>query len=551
MKRLFTSVLLGCIAYTASAQWNINTSVNLKVAPSANDGMEAVGTSDGKTWIAFYGHNNDIRVQLLDVAGNKLLGPDGVSIDSNPSGTEFFDFNVIVDHDNNLIIAAQDKRNASTMDAVTYKVNQVGISLWNGAAGVVLGAGHTPVPCVLNDGSIVFAWDNDTSLNMQRVSSTGTPVWTAPKVLSVNNGSIENGQLTSISSGGYVMVYQNASDSTLGQNSTLWAQRFNNNGDDVWSSAVSLSSESTTPYAHYSITQDADTTYFGYFTSGSNNQFHSWLQRINPDGSLPYGINGTAFANASATGNMQTSTNIALENNSPYVWAVCNFTDAGQIKTGVYIQKFNKSDGARLLSANGKEIYPINETSYAQEGSLTLYNDRPVFMVCSGKTYLIKGIYLDQNGNFILPNHDVELSGTAVTSLALAKGDFAFTKNVNGQSVALWVESRDTINVNYNGYAQNFNLNAQTGISTTERNVGISIFPNPASNILNLQMREDHPELKLTIADQRGRIVKSKTIAANTLNKLLPLNIQNLVPGVYILQLKGVGIKISKKFTKK
>ena len=112
----------------ARAQWNTNTSVNIQISGLPTADIESVATTDGKTWIAFYhqnGGNYDMRAQLVDANGYKLLGPDGMLVSNQTSGSATYVFNVCVDAANNLIIGCQDERTGSDQ-AVVYKVSQAG-----------------------------------------------------------------------------------------------------------------------------------------------------------------------------------------------------------------------------------------------------------------------------------------------------------------------------------------------------------------------------------------------------------------------------------------
>ena len=110
MKSFIVAIVFILSAQVSFAQWNINSSVNLEVASLSVADLQTASTSDGKTWIAFYsanGANYDMRAQLLDANGNKLLGPNGVLVSSQVSGSATFVFNVCVDGYNSLIIAFQ------------------------------------------------------------------------------------------------------------------------------------------------------------------------------------------------------------------------------------------------------------------------------------------------------------------------------------------------------------------------------------------------------------------------------------------------------------
>ena len=160
MRIVFTLFILLATAIVVPAQWNSNTAVNLEVSGLVTGDMQPVVTSTGKTWVAYYHSNNgsfDMRAQLLDVNGNKLLGPNGVLVSNKPTGSASFVFNICTDASDNLIICAQDQRAGGGVNkAVAFKVGLDGSLMW-GADGVVLGNGLSPYPAVISNGETVIA----------------------------------------------------------------------------------------------------------------------------------------------------------------------------------------------------------------------------------------------------------------------------------------------------------------------------------------------------------------------------------------------------------
>jgi len=456
MKKLLGILLLPLCVQSGFAQWNNNPAVNLQISGLEASDMHSVRTPDGKTWIAYYaqmGSQYQMYAQLLDTSGAKLLGANGVPVDTFSSGSATFVFNICTDKTGNLIIGLQDQRTGAGMTTVGYRIDQSGTSLWAGDTGVVLGSGYSPYPVLLASGDVVFAWSgNDNKVNLEKVSPSGSLLWASPIAVASSAGKTTRGQLVPMSDSGFVMVFQVFN---FGISSKIYAQRFDKDGNAQWTNAVQLSDEATSAARYYSITNDADTTYFGYYSSSLSNHFNSWLQRINPDGTIPYGINGAAFSDYSQFSDPQEqTTNIATNEALPYVWAVASFSDPNQSEYGVYVQKFNKTDGTRILDPNGKEVYPIDTSRYAQQGNLALKDGNPVFMVVSDVAYHIKGTVLTADGEFRLNPHDVDLSTTNAT-MADPKGRFVFTENAQNFCVALWTEDRNSGNF---VYAQKFGL---------------------------------------------------------------------------------------------
>jgi len=450
MKYLILFATAFSIAIFGIAQWNSNTSVNLQVSSLPMSDMQSLTTSTGRTWIAYYHENNgnyDMRAQLLDIDGTKLLGVDGMLIDNKPSGTATFVFNICKDANDNLIIAYQDQRNGQ-LAAVAYKVSQSGSHLWS-SSGVVIGQGLAPYPAVLSTGETVVAWSESTTntLQIQKIATNGTLAWSTPVSVLVGTSLTTRGQLVPNLNGAFTMVFQRRG---FGIATTLYAQRYTSSGSAVWPAAVQLSTETTSGARYYSVAGEADTTYCGYY-SAQGSRFNSWLHRINPDGTLPYGGNGSNFSTATSSSDpYQQMTNIALNPGSPYVWSVCSFSNTLQSQYGVYVQKFIKQTGARLLSNTAQNIYPISTSFDTQAGNVSLVDDAPMFMSYDAN-YKIYVTRLDGNGAFVWSGNRIEISSTTAGA-GSPKGRFNFTGLSNSQAVGVWAETRNGIQ---NAYAQN------------------------------------------------------------------------------------------------
>ena len=448
---IFLVVAIIC-CFSLQAQWNTNTSINLEIAALPTADMHSITTSDGKTWIAFYHENAgnyDMRAQLLDANGNKLLGPNGILVGNKPSGSATFVFNICLDKSDNLIIAYQDERVSGSNNAVIYKISPSGNFLW-GTDGIVLGQGLAPNPATLSNGETIVAWNDNTSntLVFQKITVGGTIAWTTPKSVTVGASRTSAGQPVPNDVGTFNLVFQKKL--SFGINSYLYSMRYSNDGVALWSNPVQLSNEATAIVRYYSVTAEHDTTYCGFYSSPSS-RFNSWVQRINPDGSLPYGSNGSNFSNATnANDPYQMTTNIALTPGSPYLWSICTMSNTSQSQYGVFVQKFKKSDGSRMLGATGLNVYPISANFDTHAGSLSLVNDGPLFMSYD-IDYKMYATRLDSNGGFVWTANRIEMSSTSAGG-STPKGRFGFTGLNNNQAVTVWYESRGS---EYRSYAQN------------------------------------------------------------------------------------------------
>ena len=453
MKKIFTAFAATLYSVLLFAQWNDDTNINTDVAGVNSADISTTATSDGKTWIAFYsqnGSNYDMRAQLLDVNGNKLLGDNGMLVSSRKSGSATYVFNTCVDKDNNLIIAFQYQKTLSTLVCVAYKINEAGQQLWGN--GVDLGAGLSPYPTVLSNNDVAIAWTNNSKINYLVVNSDGTISWSAAKEISGGTKSVTRPQLVSFTNNNFGIVYQYVDAGFFG--SHLYEQKFDHDGNALWASASKLTDYVTSTFRYSIVTSDEDTTLIGYYANPSGqNRFDAFVQRVNDDGTLPWGARGSDFSDDN-TANNELSCFMAHAHGSPYVYATSNISDLGQVKYGISLQKFDMSTGAVLLGNKGKQLLAVSNNAYHDIG-ISLCDDKPL-IVYTDVTNKIYATGLDGNGNPLWTGNKIELA-----SSSNIKYRYGFTNVINSQAVMVWQENRGTED---RPYAQNVSCDGNTGV---------------------------------------------------------------------------------------
>ena len=438
MKKLYFLSLLCTATFLLHAQWTGNKKINTLVANANSSDIQTTNTDDGKTWVAFYsqhGANYDMRVQLLDVNGMRLFGDSGFVVSNKKSGSATYVFNVCVDNNNCLIIGFQFQQ-GSTMECILQKVTPQGNLPWGD--GVDLGAGLSPYPTTLTTNEIAVAWNNNGKINYQKVSEAGIAAWQPAKIFTGNSGhGVSRGQLVRGTKGVFTMVYQDQFSAPFYTN--LFAQRFDNNGNAIWSAARQISTLTTVSYRYYDVIGDGDTTYVGYYGNPSgSNRFDAYVQKINPGGFLPWKINGVAFADYSSPNDPSEQTiYIAKRNLAPNIWAVCTLTNPDQTMSGVYAQQIDAGSGKRSLGKNAKEIFPISArlTSLAF-ANLVLPENFPEFLVTDTSNRLA-ATALKNDGSFLWRDTVFVLGGTRN-----AKSRYGITQPYFGKMVAVWQEDK-------------------------------------------------------------------------------------------------------------
>ena len=519
--------------FISSAQWTTDTDANTLVAESGELDMQALGTSDGQTYVVFWKNvgaptNIELRLQILDADGNRKFGNDGMLVsDQIPMGSFTVTMNSVVDAADSLYIGVT---GTGDFSAYAFKFDTDGIPLW-GANGVNLGTGVPVTILPLSSGEAIVSWRDSGPALMQKLDANGNTVWPSTKPIGSTNTQAAN--LFELSNGDFEVVYHGL---LSGISSNLYAQRFDPDGDPVWASAVQIANGTTAFNRSYPGVQDGDVVYMGYFSS-TGMRFDSYLQRINPDGTLPWGINGADFDINQTDYEMETE--IAFQNGSQYIWSIATYRNSTQSEVGEYVQKFDKVSGAREFTDNAKEIFPIGAEK-AHAGSLQLRNNTPLFLMMEGENNgvaptTLNAVYLDENGDFVWPEET-----RPVATFAAAKNRVSFTKEGNMQNVAVFAEDKG------NGmkiYAQNFEDDT-VGIETFS--TASIFFANPVENEMTLKSNTGVEAISIfNVLGQQ--IFTAKYNGENTVN----INIQNWNSGIYFMNVStNEGVKTGIKLVK-
>jgi hypothetical protein len=524
--RLLTALLLFFTFFSSFSQWTSDTAVNTLVADSEGGDMKAIGASDGKTYVVFWKvvappTNYELRMQLVDVDGALLLGSDGMLVSNAvPMSTFTVIWNIAIDTDDNLYIGVTGTGGGDP--AYAFKLDSSGAHLW-GANGINVGSGNIVTLLPLANGQTIVSWYPGGQALMQKYDATGTALWTNPQPVVSGGSNTIPGNLFELSGNDFIMVFHVPS---VGINSTLYAQRFDSDGNAVWGATTQLSNQATAFNRSYGGTQDGNTIYYGYFSS-SGVRFDSFLQRINEDGSLPWGINGSDFDTNET--DFEMDTRIAYNPGSQHIWAVCNYTNVSQSERGEYVQKFDKTTGGRLFSNTSKEVFNIGSEN-VHVGALQLKNDSPLFLMKSGldngaTPTTLHVVYLDTNGDFVWPQEF-----RPVATFLANKSRIHFTRPVDSQSVAVFIENKGG---GARIYAQNF---IDEILATDEFDISSAVFyPIPISNQLNIYSEEIIKSIQIVTLLGQKVFIKNNIGRSN-----LSIEVSTWKAGMYVIQINTV-----------
>ena len=522
MKTLITIIAFFTVL-NINAQWTNDTDVNTLVVDSEGGDMKAIGASDGKTFVVFWKvvpapDNYELRLQVLDVDGTQMLGNDGILIsDSIPMSTWTAIWSLTIDSDDNIYVGITGTGGGEP--AYVFKMNSSGNHLW-GANGINVGSGFSVTILPLSTGNAIVSWFPGGESIMQKYDANGNTIWGSPKPIANSGNETVAASLFDISNEEYIMVFHSL---TVGIYSTLFAQRFNMDGDPQWVDPTQLSNNTTQFNIPYYGLNIGDVVYYGYKGS-HNNRFDSYLQRLNSDGTLPWGINGMDFDINETFFEMDTR--IAHEPGSQYIWAICTYTTPSQSNEGEYIQKFDKDTGARLFTDNAKEIYPVSSDYEVHAGALHLVDNLPLFLLKSGfdngaTPTILSAVKLDENGDFAWPEESRPMA-----TFAASKSRIHFTKYVINQSVAVFIEEKS---VEPKIYAQNITdeILGDGGLVPSKPNI---IYTNPIHD--QIQIICEFAIESIIVENILGQIIFDSEFNDQS---QLTINTQNWSDGLYLM----------------
>ncbi len=521
MKTLFT-IICFLTVFIASAQWTTDTEQNTLVAESGELDVLARGTSNGETYVVYWKNVDaptfiELRVQVIDAFGNQQFGNDGILVsDQIPMSSYTVIMSATVDADDNLYVGVTGTGGGDP--AFVFKMDIEGNHLW-GANGVQVGSGNVVTILPLSTGGAVVSWLGASGGLMQKFDENGVALWATEMPIEQGGSATVPANLFELSDGNYIMVFHSL---LFGINSNLYAQRYDMDGNPVWPNAIQLADRATAFNRSYPGLQDGDVVYMGYFASAGT-RFDSYLQRINPDGTLPWGINGSDFDTNETDYEMETE--IAYQLDSQYIWAVSTYMNTNQSERGEYVQKFDKDSGARQFTDNAKEVFPIGSNK-SHAGELRLRGDSPLFIMEEGENNgvsptTLNVAYLTQDGDFEWLEET-----RPVATFAASKKRVNFTKQANEQSIAVFAEDKG------NGlkiYAQNV-LNETVGIE--DKSEVIVFFGNPVEN--DMLINSNSPIEVISIFNVLGQQVFSSKYNQET---TVSIDTINWTSGIYFMNL--------------
>ena len=473
LKSLQSFLFLFAFSSSLFAQWSSNPAVNLAICDTT--GAQALAktesTSDGGCYISWFDNRSgsySVYLQRLDPLGNKMWGSGGLLISNNPQSTSLVDWDLMVDANDNAIIAFTDTRNAGNLNPFVYAVAPNGNFLW-GNNGIDLNPTSdfqaNPKLAKTDDGNVVVAWIIATArsqVGLQKISPAGAKLWgTSPIILQSATEGYNYPDVVTSDSGGVILFHTATTGNFPAQVVKLRAKKITSAGTVSWNVNV----QDLGKIAAFSVpkvySDKNNGGLFSWHDDRDNNSLQSaFVQRVSSGGSIYFPVNG---AEASLMPNRHKFNPVcAFDNTTNETYVFWMETEPNQNQNGISGQKLSL-DGTRQWTDNAKIFKDLSVAFTTSISYLTseMGSDRAYLFYLegngAGQNDKVEGFACDAAGNFLWPGNFTILSNPTSDKLQLVS-----TVDVYKNCKLAWGDDRlDGAGI----YAQDINPDGELGNS--------------------------------------------------------------------------------------
>src|SRR5574338_496522 len=425
---------------TIFAQWSSNPASNLAICDTTGEqALAKIGsTSDGGCYISWFDNRSGsyaVYLQRLDPLGNKMWAPGGLLISNNPQSSSLVDWDLMVDANDNAIIAFTDTRNAGNLNPFVYAVAPNGNFLWG---------------------------SNGIDLNPTPDFPAGAKLWgTSPIILQSATEGYNYPDVVTSDSGGVILFHTATTGNFPAQVVKLRAKKITSAGAVSWNVNV----QDLGKIAAFSVPEVYSDNNNGgliaWHDDRDNNSLQSaFVQRVSSSGSIYFPVNG---AEASLMPNRHKFNPVcAFDNATNETYVFWMETEPNQNQNGISGQKLSLN-GTRQWTDNAKIFKDLSAAFTASISYLTseMGNGRAYLFYLegdgAGQNDKVEGFACDAAGNFLWPGNFTILSNPTSDKLQLVS-----TVDVYKNCKLAWGDDRlDGAGI----YGQDINPDGQLGNS--------------------------------------------------------------------------------------
>jgi hypothetical protein len=434
-------------------------------------------------WYEFAGSNLELRMQLLDANGIKQWGPRGIVVSNYPQTTSTSVYDLKTDHEGNAIVAFQDIRSGN-LQVVAYKIDVNGILLWGSAGIALVDSNSTqgiaPSIGISAQNDVYIAWNSDDGskrwIDCHRISSSGVPQWNSHYLMKDTVGSLNfyNPSLIPTGVNDILMLFD---QNTSGFYGVMYVQKISATGTSVWTSPKQVSTKSIAGYYFpKTLSDNAGGFYVSWDTSNpiSLSLGDVYVQHVDSSGNM-WNTTGIEAANSTTTFK-STSSNCYVSSSGEF-WVLLKIQDNSQAMSGVSVQKFDAA-GNVLLGANGTDVIPVDPI-YFDPQTIDDAGNGVIINVLYGTQpgpQRLKAIKLDYTGMPVWASTTVSMCAVASNKDEVQTGDF-----INNNLVLVWQDDRNGSGVFAQNITGDGLTGLTTEIKNPAIETLLTISPNPSS----------------------------------------------------------------------
>jgi len=469
-----TLLFLMCILpFLSNAQFICDFNQNTQITTDAVDNIlpHTVSCSNGNTYVAWYAANSDIysmNLQLFDSDGNKIW-TNNLVISTHKTISWVTDYSIIVDNENNCILAFNDYRNSLDLveqDISVYKISQTGEMLW-GNDGITFANNvedeFYPHLVVTPTNQIIVAWANyNNFISIQKLSPEGTLVWgETPLIIKddISFARYSNPTILNADDENFFLVWTSETGNFMYPTKNILAQKIDDEANLILTQPIIIYNSGKIPiYVKPTVKNDNANGFYITWYCFVDNVLESFVSHLDKDANLTMPVNGIQLVDN--LNFMRVDPTICVDNETNELNIFWKQSDLNQSQNAIYGQKFNET-GEKLWDENGIIFYDMSSIGlvniYAKnwnENTLLIYED-----------YSIEGSYGVKIQTKLIDNQGNEIWNKIVSDNSSDKLDLDYTEIINNQCVAFWIDKRNT---NQQVYMQNILVyNVDLGLDAT------------------------------------------------------------------------------------
>ncbi len=472
---------------SALAQWPTSPLENLLVCDHTGEQAlpKIAATSDGGCYVTWWDHasgNYDVYLQRFDSEGvPQWTTPCGMLVSDYPQSTSLTDWDMAVDADDNCIIAVNDIRNGTDRDITVYKMGPQQEALW-GVEGIMLSMndGFEPDPRIapMDNGDVVFAWQEETVIHLRRLNSAGGDVFSPETITITNANPLSIPRISKADSGAVLLSYLIHQGTQFNSPRHIYLQKLSTTGNMLWNpgGVAVMTTNGIGIQMRPDVIHDGNGGAYSFWYDTRNNVHHCFVQHVTAGGVAEWTANGVQI-DLSANELQMSPSAVLAENGIVVYYQTAN---TSQSQGGIDAQ-YLAANGTYLWNTAGVTIAPLSTSPCFNVRALRQLDAYSVFysQYAPGSAIhtLLRASQLDEAGapQWTPPVKDL-------CSVVSEKGRPHATANPLGQIIAAWPDSRTA---SMDIYLQNINVDGELGPNTVFPPAVIITSPEDMSTVGN------------------------------------------------------------------